>query len=232
VLLMLYYFGVNPTAALAGLGVGGIAVALAAQKTLENVIGGVSLMVDKALQVGDTLKVGDTCGTVEEIGLRSTRIRTFDRTLVTVPNGQIANVTLETLSARDKFWFHPLIGLRYGTSAEQLSAVIGRVHQLLSTDSRLDQESVRARFSGFGSSSLDVDIFAYVYARDWNHFLEIQEGLLLDIMSIVEQAGTQIALPSQITYLAAGGDKHVSKLQRLRMDTTNQSLAESAGKST
>ena len=231
VLLTLYYFGVNPTAALAGLGVGGIAVALAAQKTLENVIGGVSLMVDKALQVGDTLKVGDTCGTVEEIGLRSTRIRTFERTLVTVPNGQIANVSLETISARDKFCFHPVVGLRYGTTAEQMSAVIGRVHDLLATHIQLEQDSVRVRFLGFGSSSLDLDLFAYVYARDWNHFLEIQEGLLLQIMKIVQETGAQIALPSQITYLTRDRVGHAAQLRTLQNGSNSESLAQSARKS-
>jgi MscS family membrane protein len=105
----LYHFGINPTAALTALGVGGIAVALAAQKTLENVIAGISLIADQAVHVGDTLKVGDIVGTVEEVGLRSTRIRTPDRSVVCVPNSQIANMSLETLSARDRFWFHPIV---------------------------------------------------------------------------------------------------------------------------
>jgi MscS family membrane protein len=126
VLVTLHYFQVNATAALAGLGVGGIAVALAAQKTLENVIGGVSLIFDKAVCVGDVFKVGDTQGTVEDIGLRSTRIRTLDRTVVSVPNAQIANMSLEDISSRDKFWFHPILALRYGTTSPQMSTVLGR----------------------------------------------------------------------------------------------------------
>ena len=105
--VVLRYFGFDPTAALAGLGIGGIAVALAAQKTLENVIAGVSLIVDKAVQVGDTLKFGETVGTVDYIGLRSTRIRTLDRTILSVPNGQIASVGIETLSERDKYLVSP-----------------------------------------------------------------------------------------------------------------------------
>jgi MscS family membrane protein len=126
VLVTLHYFRVNATAALAGLGVGGIAVALAAQKTLENVIGGVSLIFDQAVCVGDLLKVGDTQGTVADIGLRSTRIRTLDRTVVSVPNAQIANMSLEDISSRDKFWFHPILALRYGTTSPQMSTVLGR----------------------------------------------------------------------------------------------------------
>jgi MscS family membrane protein len=108
---------------LAGLGVGGIAVALAAQKTLENVIGGASIIFDGAVRVGDLLKVGETLGTVEDIGLRSTRLRTFDRTVFTVPNGQIANVSLENLSLRDSFWFHHIFSLRYETTAAQMRSV-------------------------------------------------------------------------------------------------------------
>jgi MscS family membrane protein len=116
-------FRANATATLTGLGAGGIAVALAAQKTLENVIGGVPLIFDQA-RVGDTVRVGATQGIVEEIGMRSTRIRTSDRTVVSVPNGQIANMTLENLSSRDKFWFHPILPLRYGTTSPQMRAVL------------------------------------------------------------------------------------------------------------
>jgi MscS family membrane protein len=202
-LFTLYHFGINPAAALTGLGVGGIAVALAAQKTLENVIAGISLIADQAVRVGDTLKVGDIVGTVEEVGLRSTRIRTMDRTMICVPNGQIANMSLETLSARDKFWFHPLVGLRYETTSLQMRTVRDGVHKLLAGHSSLDSASVRVRFLRLGASTLDVELFAYVFARDWNHFLEIQEDLLLRVMEIIQQAGAEIAFPSQTMYLAA-----------------------------
>jgi len=199
----LYHFGINPAAALTGLGVGGIAVALAAQKTLENVIAGISMIADQVVHVGDALKVGDIVGTVEEVGLRSTRIRTTDRTLVCVPNGQIANMSLENFSARDRFWFHPMVGLRYETTSLQMRSVTAELHKLLITHPSLDSSSVRVRFLRLGPSSLDVEIFAYLFARDWNHFLEIQENLLLRVMEIIQQAGAEIAFPSQTTYLAA-----------------------------
>ena len=121
VLVVLRRFGIDATAALAGLGIGGIAVALAAQKTLENVVGGLSLIFDKAVRVGDFLKLGDTLGTVDYIGLRSTRIRTQDRTIVSVPNGQVANASIETLSSRDKFWLHHIVHLRYAVSYTHLT---------------------------------------------------------------------------------------------------------------
>ncbi len=196
-LFMLYHFGVNVTAALAGLGVGGIAVALAAQKTLENVIGGVSLIADHAVRVGDLLNVDNVQGTVEEVGLRSTRIRTPDRTLVILPNGQIANMRLETISVRDKFWFHPVIRLRFETTPHQLRLVLDDIRDLLSQNPDIDPSSVRVRFIRLGSFSLDIDLFAYVAAPDWNGFLEIQEKLLVAIMEIVEEAGTGIAFPSR-----------------------------------
>jgi MscS family membrane protein len=212
VLVILYYFGFSPTAGLAGLGIGGIAVALAAQKTLENVIGGVSLIVDQVVKVGDTLKVGEVVGQVDEVGLRSTRIRTLDRTVVSIPNGQMATMNLETLSVRDKFWFHPLISLRYGTSTEQIQQVLTGIRTFLTDHPSLERSSVRVRFLAFGSSSFDVDTFAYVYARDWNRFLAIQEELLFSIMGIVEWTGAQIALPSQVMYLTARNGAAVSEL--------------------
>ena len=197
----LRYFGIDPTPALAGLGVGGIAVALAAQKTLENVIAGASLIFDQAVRVGDFLKMGDISGTVEHIGLRSTRIRTLDRTVVSVPNSQIANASLETMSARDKYWFHPIVGLRYETTPEQVQAVVDGIRALLAAHPLIDRDSIRVRFFRLGPFSLDVDVFAYLYARDWNHFLELQEELLFGTTEAVHRAGTAIAFPSQTMYV-------------------------------
>ena len=202
VIVTLFHFGVDPTPALAGLGVGGIAVALAAQKTLENVIAGASIIFDQAVRVGDFLKMGDVQGTVDHIGLRSTRIRTLDRTVVSVPNGQIANVSLETLSARDKFLFHHVVGLVYETTPQQLHHVVDGITQLLTGHQLVDVPSARVRFIRLGAFSLDVDVFVYLRTRDWNHFLEIQEQLLFAITEIISRAGTSIAFPSQTTYVA------------------------------
>jgi MscS family membrane protein len=201
VVLTLRYFGFDPTAALAGLGIGGIAVALAAQKTLENVIAGLSLIFDKAVKVGDTLKFGDTVGTVDYIGLRSTRIRTPDRTIMTVPNGQIANVGLETLSLRDKYWFHHFIGLQYQTTTDQMRAVIDGIEKLLVPHPNVDGSSVRVRFLRIGASSLDVEVSAYLFAADWDRFANVQQELLLRIMEIVNAAGTALAFPSRTLHI-------------------------------
>ena len=198
ILILLRYLGVDATAALAGLGIGGIAVALSAQKTLENVIGGVSIIMDQAVRVGDFLKVGDILGTVEFIGLRSTRIRTLDRTMLTVPNGQLATINIETLSVRDKYWFHHVVPLRYETTAAQMGGVVDGIRTYLAGHPRVDRtETLRVRFLRFGAFSLDVDVFAYVSARDWEDFLETQQELMLEVMAIVERSGAAIALPAQ-----------------------------------
>jgi MscS family membrane protein len=228
VFVTLHYFGVNPTAALAGLGVGGIAVAFAAQKTLENVIGGVSLIFDQAVRVGDSLKVGDTSGTVEDIGLRSTRIRTLDRTLVSVPNGQIANMTLEDISARDKFWLHSILALRYGTASPKMSTVLEGIRKLLEESRHLEPASLRVRFLRFGPTSLDVEIFAYVLARDWNQFLEIQERLFLRVMDCIETSGVQFAFPSQAILAIAPGFSGAAERVVLNVPTPDEKPSDHA----
>jgi MscS family membrane protein len=207
-LFTLHHFGINPTAALAGLGVGGIAVALAAQKTLENVVGGISIILDQVVHVGDTLKLGDTVGTIEQVGLRSTRIRTLDRTLVSIPNGQLASMSLETLSARDKFWFHPIISLRTETSPEQIRNIVAGVLDLLHLQPTVEKVSSRVQLLRLSSFSLDLDISAYLRARDWNEFLEIQQMLLLRIVETVRDNGAELAFPSQTLYLATDASKN------------------------
>jgi MscS family membrane protein len=201
VLAALRRFGVNPTPVLAGLGVGGIAIALAAQKTLENVIAGASLIFDQAVRVGDFLKLGDLQGTVDHIGLRSTRIRTLDRTIVSVPNGQLANMSVEVLSARDRFRFQPVIGLRYETTTDQMQEILNGIRALLAAYPAVQDESIRVRFIRLGAFSLDIEVFAYVFAGDWAHFLEMQEDLLLQILAVVSTAGASIAFPSQTMYV-------------------------------
>lgn len=222
VLVTLDYFDVNATAALAGLGVGGIAVALAAQKTLENIIGGVSLIFDQAVRVGEVLKVGDTSGQVEDIGLRSTRIRTPDRTVVIVPNGQIANMILENLSSRDKFWLHPILALRYETTSPQLLTILEGIRSLLEESRHLDPASVRVRLLRFGPSSLDVEVFAYVLARDWDQFLEIQESLFLRILECIESSGVQFAFPLKTILATASNSNDAAECGLLKVTAANE----------
>jgi MscS family membrane protein len=193
---------VNLTAALAGLGVGGIAVALAAQKTLENVIGGISIIFDEVVHVGDRVIVVDREGFVEDIGLRSTRIRTLDRTVLIVPNGQIATVTMENITIRDRFWLHHTLRLRYETPASKMRSILEAIKTFLAHEPRVEHGTNWARFRSLGTSSLDVEIYAYVFARELAQFLEIQQELLLAIMEVVQEAGGALAYPSQIVYVS------------------------------
>jgi MscS family membrane protein len=199
VLVVLYQAGVNLTAALTGLGIGGLAVAFAAQKTLENLFGGIMIISDRPVRIGDVCKVGDVTGNVVDIGLRSTRIRTPDRTIMTIPNGQLATMNVENITLRDKFWFHPTIALRQDTTVEQMQTVLREIREMLDKHADVESETLRVRFISIGSASQDVEIYAYVFAPDYSRFLAIQEDLLLRILGIVEAAGTVLALPTQVT---------------------------------
>jgi MscS family membrane protein len=202
---LLRAFGVNVTAGLAALGVGGLAIALGAQKTFENLIGSLTLLADRPVRIGDFCRFGETLGTVEEIGIRSTRIRTLDRTVMTVPNGEFSTLYIENYSQRDRFWFHPVLNLRYETSTDQMRYVLQELREMVAKHPKVDGESLRVRLIGLAAYSLDVEIFAYVYAWDYASFLEIQEELLLGCMKIVEKSGTGFAFPSQTLYLTRDG---------------------------
>jgi MscS family membrane protein len=190
---VLHSFGVNVITVLAGLGVGGIAVALAAQKTLENFIAGVTLHADQPVRVGDFCRFGGMSGTVEEVGLRSTRVRTPDRTAITIPNAEFANLPIENFARRGRFWYHPTLGLRSDTTPDQIRSVLDEVRRLLSTHPKVDSASARVRFVRFGSSSPGLEVFSYVTVTDANEDLEVAEDLNLRIMDIVAPAGANFA---------------------------------------
>jgi MscS family membrane protein len=202
---LLRAFGVNVTAGLAALGVGGLAIALGAQKLIENLIGSVTLLADRPVRIGDFCRFGGTLGTIEEIGIRSTRIRTLDRTVLTVPNGEFATLHIENYSQRDHYWFHPILNLRYETSTDQMRYVLQALRDMLAKHPKIDPASARVRLIGLGAYSLDIEIFAYAIAWNYAGFLELQEELLLNCMDIVEQSGTGFAFPSQTLYLGRDG---------------------------
>ncbi len=201
ILAALDSFGVDVTAVIAGLGVGGLAVALAAQKTIENLFGGATLLADQPVRVGDFCRFGDKVGTVEEVGLRSTRVRTLDRTVVTIPNAEFSSLQLENFAKRDRIWFHPRLGLRYETTPDQLRYVLVEIRRMLYAHPKIDPDGPRIRFVGFGAFSLDLDIFCYARVTDYGEFLEVAEDLNLRIMDIVEASGSGFAFPSQTMYL-------------------------------
>jgi MscS family membrane protein len=194
-------FGVDLTATLAGLGIGGVALAFASQKTLENVFSGIFVLSDRSIVVGDVCQIGQHVGEVVDVGLRSMQLRTMKRTVVYVPNGTLATMEVENLTRRDKFLFNPIVGLRYETTLEQLQRVTTDVRASLITDVRVENSTLRVRFVRFGAYSLDVEVFAYVQAADYPEFLAVQEELLMRIMGIVKYAGTGFAFPSQTMYM-------------------------------
>src|SRR5262249_42431664 len=188
--------GFNATGILAGLGVGGLAVALAAQKSLENLFGGLSLIADQPVRVGDMCRFGSQQGTVEDIGLRSTRVRTLDRSVVTIPNADFATLQLENLAARDRMRLTTTIALRCQTTPDQLRGVLVALKRLLESHPKVSPDSARVRFTHLGTSSLDVEILAFVNTGDIDEFLAVQEDLLLQIMDIITASGTGFAFPA------------------------------------
>jgi MscS family membrane protein len=206
--------GVPVYGIIAGLGVGGLAIALAAQPTVENLIGSLSLFADRPIRVGDFCRYGDDLGLVEAIGIRSTRIRGIDRTLTTIPNAALSKMPIVNFAERDRMLIKTVIGLRYETSAEQMRYVLARLREMLLRHPRIHPEPARVRFIGFGDSSQDVEIFAYAMTPDWNEFLGIQEDVLLRIVEIIQQSGSGFAFPSQIHYFARDGGLDVDRTQR------------------
>ena len=183
---------------------GGIAIAFAAQKTVENFFGAVSIGVDQPLRVGDFVKAEGTLGTVESIGLRSTRIRTLDRTLVTVPNGKLADMQIETFAERDRIRMAVVVGLEYGTTAKQLRAVIAGIESLLRAHPKVWPDVI-VRFVGFGASSLDLDVWAWFQTTDFAEFRDIRQEVLLGIMEVVETNGCSFAFPTRTVHLVGPG---------------------------
>ena len=190
-------WGYNTTTIMAGLGVGGLAIALAAQKTIENLFGGVAVISDRPVFVGDFCKFGDRVGTVEDIGLRSTRLRTPDRTLVSVPNSQFSSMMLENYSKRDKMLFHFTLNLRRDTTPDQVRTLLDSLTKNLTSHPKIETGAFPVRFVGVGTYSLDLEIFVYLLTRDGDEFLQMQQDLLLAILDEVEAAGTSLALPTQ-----------------------------------
>jgi MscS family membrane protein len=199
-LSVLSVWGYNTSTILAGLGVGGLAVALAAQKTIENLFGGISVIGDRPVLVGDVCRFGDRTGTVMHIGLRSTRIRTPDRTIISVPNSQFSSVALENISGRDKIWFHPTFNLRRDTTSDQLMKVLSSLTEILRGHPKVEAGPLPVRFVGVGAYSLDIDVGVYVTTADYDEFLQLQQELLLKMLQAVEEAGTALAVPLQESF--------------------------------
>jgi MscS family membrane protein len=203
-LVWLDNLGFKVTTLLAGLGIGGLALALALQKPIENLVSAITLYTSQPVAVGDFCRFGKNLGTVEEIGLRATKVRTLDHTLLTVPNIDFVHLPLENFSKREKIWYHPQIRLRYETTPDQIRFILVEIRKMFYAHPKVLNDPARIRFEGFGSFSLDLEVFAYIDVTDYGEFLEVAEDLNLRIMEIVQEAGSAIAIPSQTLYSETG----------------------------
>lgn len=181
----------------AGLGVGGLAVALAAQKTVENLFGAFTLGADQPFRVGDFVKVEDFQGTVETIGLRSTRIRTLDRTVITIPNGRLSEMRLECYAARDRIRLACNLYLDYATTVEQLREVLAGCEKILLEHSLVFADNVTVRLKELGESALVIEVQAWFLTSDFAQFQRIREEVLLAFMTVVKRAGTRFSVPTR-----------------------------------
>ena len=214
VLAVLGNLGFNMSTALAGLGIGGLAIGFGAQKTIENLFGGVSVLGDEVFLVGDVCRFGDRTGVVEDIGLRSTRIRTEERTLLAIPNGTVATINLENLSRRDKILFKTTLGLRAESKPDHVRFVLAEIRRLLYSHPKVETKTVRVRLTDIAGPSLSVELMSYILTRDFNEFAAIREDLLLRIMDVMEDSGGRLALPAQTLYLSRDSGVEQEKADR------------------
>lgn len=195
-------FGYPVASLVAGLGIGGLALALAAQKTVENLFGAFSIGVDQPFREGDFVKVEDFVGTVEAIGLRSTRFRTLDRTIISIPNGRLAEMRLESFTERDRLRMAAVVRLVYETTASQLRSALSGFEAVLRGHPKIWPDAVVVRFRELAASSLDIEIMAWFQTTDWGEFQAIRQEILLQFMEVVERAGSSLALPTRTVHIA------------------------------
>jgi len=199
---ILQAWGVNVTALIASLGLGGLAFALAAKDTAANLFGSFALLADRSIRIGEWVKVGGVEGVVEDVGMRTTKIRSFQKTLITVPNQLVANQPIENFSRRGIRRIKMHIGLTYGTSSEQIVRIKSEIETMLRAHKGISQkDSLMVFFDSFGDSSLNLFIYTFTATANWAKYLEIREDIHIKIMQIVEENGSSFAFPSQSIYV-------------------------------
>ena len=211
VVALLSELGYPVASLVAGLGIGGLAVALAAQKTLENLFGALALGADQPFREGDFVNIEGLQGTVESIGLRSTRVRTPERTVITIPNGKLAELRLETFAVRDRLRFYCTLGLVLSTTAAQLRSVLSGIESALRAHPKVWPEGSSARFKEIGAHSLVLEINAYFATTNADELTLIREQMLIEFLAVIERSGTALAIPATLVHLVedavAPGDK-------------------------
>ncbi len=204
--VMLEAWGYQVATVMAGLGLGGIALAFGAQKTVENLFGSVALAADQPLRVGDYVRVEDVTGTVESIGTRSTRLRTLDRTQVTIPNGKLADTRIESFGARDRIRLAMTVGVTYGTSRDQMTRILAGIERVLRSQPLIWPDTVVARFAALGPHSLEIEVMCWFNTEERDQFRACRQDVLLGIMEVVEGAGSSFAFPTRTVHLVGGSE--------------------------
>lgn len=212
VIVLLTRAGVDVSALVTGLGIGGVAIAFAAQKTLSDLFGGVSIVTRGAVRVGDFCTIAGRQGTVEEIGISALRMRTLDRTVVTIPNSKVAEVDLENFTMRDQFWLHQVFTLRFDTPSSVLQRVLKGMVEILKAHPDIDPTSARARLIQLTNAGPQVEVFAYYRkpGSDYAAFLAEQEPIILEMMRLVEEEGTAMVAPVGVVQMQALGTVELS----------------------
>jgi len=206
-ILVAQNLGYSVSGLLAGLGIGGLALAMASKDTLANLFGSLMILIDRPFHHGDwiTFKGGD--GVVEEIGLRSTRIRTFAKTVISIPNQALANATVENHSLMPKRRIKFTLGVTYESTTGQMETLVSNIETYLKNNSDIDQEFMLVKFTKFNDSSLDVFIYCFTVTTDWTKHLAVRQDVNLKVMSLVEDLGMGIAFPTQTVHLIEEGQK-------------------------
>lgn len=186
---------------LAGLGLGGAAIALASKDTVANLFGSLVIFIDRPFQIGDWVAIGSIEGTVEEVGLRTTRIRTFANSLITLPNHLLTTSSIENWSAMQKRRISVNVGVTYGTSPSQMNELVKRFRKVLENDDRILQDFFLVNFNNFGPSSLDVFVYCFTKTTNWAEYLQVRQEVFLEFMKVVDELGLSFAFPSQSLYL-------------------------------
>ena len=212
-------FGIDVTTGIAALGIGGIALALGAQKTVENLVGSVTVIADRPLQVGDFIKVGDVVGTVEDVGIRSTRIRTGERTVVTIPNGDLSARQIENFAPRDRFLFNPTIAIAPDTPSDKLREAIAVVQGVIAGEKNM-AEGGRARLGSINDRAFNIDVFSYIDVKEFDTQVIIRENLYLTIYERLEKAGVKLAFQTRTVLFS---DQQLEVIgQRAGADASNE----------
>ena len=201
IVLFVQNMGYSVGSLIAGLGLGGAAIALASRDTLANLFGSLVIFFDRPFQMGDWIQVDQIEGTVEDVGLRTIRIRTFANSLITVPNSFFTTSIINNFSRMERRRIKFNLGLTYETSAAQMKAIVAEIRQLILDNEDLHHDFFLVHFTGFQAYSLEILVYCFTVTTSWQEYMEIQEALLLEIMQKVEALGLEFAFPTQTLHL-------------------------------